>query len=137
MGELEKLRVEAEKLTGKCFEELDVEFLTDLLLEMSNNFKSSVVRWMAINIYHRLKLFYCENALPKNGWKRMVNHCVRELNYKFKQDPSLKKWLVNNFEDAWEMAKGEYRDSRYEWEDLPELTFKNCPWDLETLLKEL
>lgn len=137
MDDFAKLTEEIEKLTRHQIDDLDVAFITECLLEMSNDFKDTVISWTATNIHHRLKLLYCSAASPNNEWKQMVNKCARDTRMKLGHNPTLRLWLEDNINEAWENAVSEYRDAQYEWKDLPDVTFQECPWTLDELLLEI
>ena len=130
-----KLNEEAMKLTGKNMTELDTEFLVDLLFEMSNDFKDTVIAWLATNIEHRLKIQYSSNPNPKNGWVVTVNRTILDLNRKFRRNHSLEVWLQGNIKEAFNDGVASYNIARQQYGDLPELPKDlTNPWSFEELM---
>lgn len=129
-----KVLEEAEKLTNKSYTELDTSFLVDLLLEMSNDFKDTVVAWAATNMEHRLKIELCSNSRNINKWKVTVRRTIRDIQSKFRRNPSLRCWLEDHFYEAWETAVEQYKDDQYEYSDLPDIPYTDSPWSLDDIL---
>lgn len=127
---------EAEKLMNKKLDEINTDFLVDLLLEMSNDFKDSIISWFGTNISHRYKIQNIskekEYLIP--DWKVTVNRTCSEIIRKIKRNPSLKKWVLKNWDEVWETALDDYADAQIKYKDLPDITDKQCPWGLDELL---
>jgi len=129
-----KVLEEAEKLTNKSYTGLDTSFLVDLLLEMSNDFKDSVIEWTTINISHRLKLELSTAQYLRNSWKNTVERTIDKLQLKFDRNPTLKLWLQDNFDVAWKLAVKEYKRAQREYSDLPDIPYTDSPWSLDDIL---
>ena len=127
---------EAEKLTNKKLDEIDTDFLVDLLLEMSNDFKDSIINWFGTNISHRYKIqnISKEKSYLLPNWKITVNKSISNAKRKIKRNPSLKKWVLDNWDEVWETALEDYADAKIEFNDLPDITDKQCPWSFDELM---
>ena len=137
-----KIGEELEKLTGMNLVELDTRFLIEVLLEMSNDFKDSVISWLAINIEFRFKIKYLANddLEVKNRWAAIVNRTILNIKRKFRRSPSLESFLRDSvsMEEAFSIGVESYQSTQFEYDDLQDLPDNlTNPWTYEELLTRI
>lgn len=137
-----KICEELEKLTDRDLEELDAEFLIEELLERSNDFKDTVISWLAINIEFRFKIQYLANddLKIKNRWAAIVNRTITNIKRKFRRTPSLESFLRDDasMEEAYFIGVETYQATQFEYDDLQDLPDNlTNPWTYEELLTRI
>ncbi len=119
------------KLKAGDFQNLDIINLIEEVESLGISQKKELLSRLNTLIQHLLKRIYVNLANDYNGWERTIRNQRIELEFLFKDAPSLKSKFIKSFDFAWTKALAELR------KEYPHVNFPDCwqyPHDLETIL---
>jgi hypothetical protein len=123
---------QAKSLAEGRFENLDIDRLTEEILDMGNEQVAALESALTEALVHLLKLAYSPAKNPRNGWKNSVRKQRIAIEKRVKRSPSLKSKIDGLFDEAWidarELAIGDMEEYG-ESVQLPD----QCPFTLDQL----
>ncbi len=84
-------------------------------------------------LYHLLKRLYVQSPNDYRGWELTIREQRRQLQKLLKQSPSIRKYWIEAFPEAWANARSDAQ------EDYPQAEFPNLwafSYESEVLLNE-
>jgi hypothetical protein len=121
------------KLKARDLDGLDFDSLIEEIEGLAGRDRREVVSRLDVLLAHLLKRIYVASAYDYRGWENTIAEQRRELDILLKQSPSLKRYFLAVFEDAWEYALKRVKN------DYPEVQFPE-QWqfsrEIEVLLDE-
>lgn len=121
------------KLRVKDFQSLDLVHLIEELEIVAGRDRAEIENRLGVLLAHLLKRLYVQSEYDYRGWEVTIREQRRHLKIALQQSPSLKRFLVEAFDRAWQDALIEVR------EDYPQVAFPDR-WqfsqDVEILLTQ-
>ncbi len=120
-------------LKAKDFAHLDLENLIDEIDSLGKRDRRELENRLQVLFIHLLKRTFVASPQDFRGWEITIREQRRELISLLKQSPSLKNYLLTEFDHGWQSALSEVR------EDYPTPHFPDaCPFpqDVEALLSQ-
>jgi Domain of unknown function DUF29 len=121
------------QLSARNIEGLDFDSLIEEIEGLAGRDRREVVSRLDILLAHLLKRVYINNPYDYRGWENTIAEQRRELELLFSQSPSLKRYFVEVFDDAWQYALKRVR------KDYPEVEFP-AQWqfsrEIEAMLEQ-
>jgi hypothetical protein len=107
------------KLSARDLEGLDFDSLIEEIEGLAGRDRRELVSRLDVLLAHLLKRLYVANPYDYRGWENTIAEQRRELDLLLKQSPSLKRYFVEVFDDAWQYALKRVRED-YPEVELPE-----------------
>jgi hypothetical protein len=107
------------KLKARDFDTLDLENLIEEVESLGISQRKELLSRLTTLIEHLLKRIYVNLPNDFNGWERTIRNQRIELEFLFKDAPSLKSKFAESFDFAWTKALAEVREE-YENVDFPD-----------------
>ena len=121
------------ELKERDWKNIDIEHLVEELEGLAGRDRRELESRLVVLLSHLLKRLYVTSPYDYRGWQNTIREQRRQLKLLLKQSPSLSKYLVAVFPEAWQDALSEVR------EDYPQVQFPH-EWqfsgDVDTLLSE-
>lgn len=105
------------KLRVKDFQSLDLVHLIEELEIVAGRDRAEIESRLGVLLAHLLKRLYVQSEYDYRGWEVTIREQRRHLKIALQQSPSLKRFLVEAFDRAWQDALIEVR------EDYPQVSF--------------
>lgn len=121
------------KLKVRNFDELDLEHLIEEIDNLAGRDRREVESRLDLLLNHWLKRCYIPTPEEYRGWELTIREQRKQLKRLLKQSPSLENYLLEVFEETWNIALAEAR------EDYPKVVFPNeCPFsrDVKSILSQ-
>jgi hypothetical protein len=105
------------KLKARDFESLDIDNLIEEVESLGISQRKELLSRLVTLLEHILKRMYVDIPNDYNGWERTIRNQRTELEFLFKDAPSLKTRWNDSFADAWQVAlkklRKEYRQVNF------------------------
>jgi hypothetical protein len=92
------------KLKAKAVDELDFEGLIEEVEGLANRERKELESRLDVLLAHLLKRIYVPQPYDYRGWENTIREQRRQLQILLKHSPSLRNYLMDVFDDAWEYA---------------------------------
>jgi hypothetical protein len=115
------------------FAHLDVENLIEEIDSLGRRDKRELESRLQVLLSHLMKRCYVNSPESFRGWEVTIREQRRELGSLLKQSPSLRNYLLSEFDNGWRSTLREVRED-YPTTQLPD----TCPFpkDVELLLSQ-
>jgi hypothetical protein len=123
---------QAKSLTERRFEHLDIDRLTEEILDMGNEQVAALESALTEALLHLLKLAYSPAKDPRNGWKNSVRKQRIAFEKRVKRSPSLKSKIDGLFDEAWSDARELAIGDLEEYGEIVQMP-DQCPFTLDQL----
>ena len=121
------------QLKEKNWENIDIENLIEELEGLAGRDRRELESRLIVLLSHLLKRLYVKSSYDYRGWQNTIREQRRQLKLLLKQSPSLRKYWVEVFPEAWQDALSEVK------EDYPQVQFPKewqFSFEVDTLLSE-
>jgi hypothetical protein len=92
------------KLKAHDLESLDLDSLIEEIEGLAGRDRRELESRLLVLLEHVLKRLYVSNPYDYKDWQDTINEQRRELRLLLKQSPSLRNYLMNVFDEAWQDA---------------------------------
>lgn len=114
------------KLEAREFDKLDLENLIEEIDALGRRDRRELKSRLRVLLSHLLKRCYVPSPEDFRGWELTIREQRTELQDLLEQSPSLKQYLLDEFDPVWESALSHVR------EDYPSIQFPDsCPFPRE------
>lgn len=114
------------KLEAREFDKLDLENLIEEIDALGRRDRRELKSRLRVLLSHLLKRCYVPSPEDFRGWELTIREQRTELQDLLEQSPSLKQYLLDEFDPVWECALSQVR------EDYPSIQFPDsCPFPRE------
>ncbi|MBD2078910.1 DUF29 domain-containing protein [Leptolyngbya sp. FACHB-17] len=105
------------KLKQRHFEEIDIDSLIEEIEGLAGRDRRELKNRLEVLLNHLLKRLYVYSPDDYRGWELTIREQRKQLKLLLEQSPSLRKYLIAAFPDAWKSALLDLR------EDYPKTQF--------------
>ncbi|NJL49534.1 MAG: DUF29 domain-containing protein [Leptolyngbyaceae cyanobacterium SM2_5_2] len=92
------------KLKAHDLESLDLDSLIEEIEGLAGRDRRELESRLQVLLEHLLKRLYVSSPYDHRGWQNTIHEQRRELRLLLKQSPSLRNYLTNVFDEAWQNA---------------------------------
>jgi hypothetical protein len=99
------------KLRTGDFASLDIEHLVEEIEGLAGRDKTEVENRLDVLLCHVLKRLYVDSAYDYRGWEATIREQQKRLRRLLKQSPSLKNYFAEVFDEVWQDALTDVRQT--------------------------
>jgi hypothetical protein len=119
-------------LNSKDFNKIDVENIIEEIKSLGTKEKHAIYSHLIILLMHLLKKEYQPSKKSKS-WDRSIFNSKVEIEWQLKYSPSLKNYMKDVFDDAYQKAR---KKAALETSLDIDIFPKKCPWTIKEILKD-